>query len=108
MEIPIGEGRAPLQVRAAGGGGAMQGQRLILSLRPEDISMHSKEPQRASAGNAFEGDVIDTIFLGHQLECRVRVGRYEVNIRIDHYEPFTPQQKVFLSFSPGHGICLTE
>jgi iron(III) transport system ATP-binding protein len=108
VEIPIGEGRAPLHVRAAGGNGAVKGQRLILSLRPEDIAMHSEQPERASDGNAFEGNVIDTIFLGHQLECRVKVGRYEVNIRIDHYQRFSPQQKVFLSFSPGHGICLTE
>ena len=108
VEIPIGDGRAPLQVQAAGGSGAMKGQRLILSLRPEDISIHSQEPERARDVNVFEGKVIDAIFLGHQLECRVRVGRYEVNIRIDQYEQFTPQQKVFLSFSPGHGICLTD
>jgi iron(III) transport system ATP-binding protein len=108
VEIPIGEGRAPLHVRAAGGNGAIEGQRLVLSLRPEDIAVNAHHRACASDGNAFEGEVMETIFLGHQLECRVRVGRYELTIRIDGYERFTPHQKVFLSFHPGHGICLTE
>jgi hypothetical protein len=42
------------------------------------------------------------------LECRVKVGRYDIGIQIDHYEQIAPRQKVFLSFQPGHGLCLTE
>jgi iron(III) transport system ATP-binding protein len=108
VEIPLGEHRVPLQVQAAGGSGAVKGQRLFLILRPEDIAMRAREEERASNGNAFEGDVVDTIYLGNLLECRVRVGRYEVNVQIDHYQRFAPQQKVILSFTPDHGLCLTE
>lgn len=46
--------------------------------------------------------------LSSLLECRVKIGRYEVSIQIDHFEQIAPQQKVFLSFSPDHGLCLTE
>jgi hypothetical protein len=42
------------------------------------------------------------------LACRVRVGRYEVNVQNDHNEQFAPQQKVVRSFKPGHDLCLTE
>jgi iron(III) transport system ATP-binding protein len=108
VEIPLGAGPAPLRVQAAGGAGATIGQRLILSLRPEDIAIFARQPDQASNGNVFEGNVIDTNFCGHQLDCRVKVGRYEVNIRIDHYEHFARQQKVFLSFRPEHGLCLTQ
>ena len=50
--------------------------------------------------------LIDTVYLGSFLECRVRVGRHEVGIQIDHYERLSPGQKVFLSFRPEHGLCL--
>jgi iron(III) transport system ATP-binding protein len=107
MEIPLGDGRAPLAVTAAGGNGAAAGQRLILSVRPEDISLHLRAPDDAGAGNVLEGEVIETIYLGNFLECRVGIGRYEVIVQIDHYESLTAGQKVFLSFAPDHALCLT-
>ena len=113
MEIPLGEGRAPLHVRAVGGDGAQKGQRLYLSLRPEDISLHLEAPNgtvngNVFEGNVFEGNVIDTVYLGNFLECRVQVGCHEVGIQIDHFEQLAPDQKVFLSFQPDHGLCLTS
>jgi iron(III) transport system ATP-binding protein len=108
MEIPLGEGRAPLRIRAAGAEGAVAGQPLTLSLRPEDIALHFEQPNGGSDGNLFEGEVVETIYLGNQLECRVKVGRHEVGIQLDHYEQLSPRQKVFLSFSPDHGLCLSE
>jgi len=107
LEIPLGEGRSPLHVTAVGGDGAANGQNLILSVRPEDFSIYLKRPADTPDGNLLEGEVIDTVYLGNFLECRVRVGRYEVGIQIDHYENLTPKQKVFLSFKPDHGLCLT-
>jgi iron(III) transport system ATP-binding protein len=108
MEIALGEGRAPLRVKAIGAANALAGQALTLSLRPEDIVLHLNRPSGAANGNLFEGEVIDTIYLGNMLECRVKVGRHEVGIQIDHYEQLDSQQKVFLSFEPDHGLCLTE
>jgi iron(III) transport system ATP-binding protein len=107
LEIPLGEGRPPLRVRAAGSENASKGQRLFLSVRPEDISLHLQAPT-TSEGNLLEGEVIDTVYLGNFLECRVQVGPHEVGIQIDHYERLSPGQKVFLTFEPDHGLCLTE
>ncbi|HEY5378925.1 MAG TPA: ABC transporter ATP-binding protein [Pseudolabrys sp.] len=108
MEITLGEGRAPLRVQAIGGDGAVSGQAMTLSLRPEDIALHLEAPSGAPIGNIFEGEVIDTIYLGNMLECRVKVGRHEVGIQVDHYEQLEPRQKVYLSFQPDHGLCLTQ
>jgi iron(III) transport system ATP-binding protein len=108
LEISPGHGRAPLQIKAAGSTGAVAGQRLILSLRPEDISLHLQRPNGGGGSNLLEGEVIDTVYLGNFLECRVRVGRHEIGVQMDHYEQLVPQQKVFLSFRPDHGLCLTE
>jgi iron(III) transport system ATP-binding protein len=108
LEISLGEDEAPLRVRAAGGAGVATGQNVMLSLRPEDITIHFERPDGANNGNLFAGEVVDTIYLGNQMECRVKVGRYEIGIQTDHYEQIAPQQKVFLSFKPDHGLCLTE
>jgi iron(III) transport system ATP-binding protein len=110
LEIALDRGRAPLRVRAAGGEGATPGQRLILSLRPEDISLHLRAPNGGGDGNVFEGNVIDTVYLGSFLECRVKVGRYEVNVQVDHYDHYEQLgsgQTVYLAFRPEHGLCLT-
>ncbi len=108
MEIPLGEGRAPLHVIAAGGEGAVPGQPLTLSVRPEDFALHLQPPPSDTAHvNRLEGEAIDTAYLGNFLECRVRVGCYEVGIQIGHYMQLEPGQKVFLSFQPDHGLCLT-
>jgi iron(III) transport system ATP-binding protein len=105
MEIPLGNGRAPLRVRAAGAEGAVKGQRLFLSLRPEDITLHLG-PQDCSGGNLLQGEVIDTVYLGSFLECRVQVGEHEVGVQIDHYEQLEAGQTVYLTFRPEHGLCL--
>jgi ABC-type Fe3+/spermidine/putrescine transport system ATPase subunit len=106
LEIPLGPDHAPLRVKAVGGDGATAGQKLILSLRPEDISLHLERPPTGI--NVLEGEVVDTAYLGSFLECRVRVGRHEIGVQIDHYDELVPRQKVFLSFSPDDGLCLTE
>jgi len=107
VEITLGEGRAPLRVQAIGAENATAGQALTLSLRPEDITLHLQAPSGGANGNLFEGEVIDTIYLGNMLECRVKVGQHEVGIQVDHYEQLEPKQKVVLSFQPDHGLCLT-
>ena len=104
IKVPIGGGAAPLRLRTSGGEGAAPGDRIVLSLRPEDVSLHLEEPE--GGVNLFEGVVIDTIYLGNFLEGRVRVGDREIGIR--HHEYLAPGRKVHLSFRPEHGLCLTE
>jgi hypothetical protein len=59
-----------------------------------------------AGGNLFEDEVVD--YLGSLSACRVKVGCYEVIIQISSHEPIAPQQTVLLSFSPDHGLRLTE
>jgi ABC-type Fe3+/spermidine/putrescine transport system ATPase subunit len=107
LEIALGEGRAPLRVRAAGGENAVAGQSVKLNLRPEDIALRLAPSSNGDAGNQFEGEVVETVYLGNVMECRVKVGRHEIGVQVDHFEQIAPRQKVFLSFAPDHGLCLT-
>jgi iron(III) transport system ATP-binding protein len=108
IEVPLGDGRAPLRLLAEGGGGVAPGERLFLSLRPEDIALHLQRPEHAPGGNLLEGEVVETVYLGNFLECRVRAGSHEIAIQIDHFEQLAPGQTVFLTFSPDHALCLAE
>ena len=108
IEVPSGAGKAPLQIQAIGGEGARDGDRLFVSLRPEDIVLHLSQPTGTSHGNLMEGQVIDTVYLGSFLECRVRVGGHEIGIQIDHFEQLEEGQTVYLTFQPDHGLCLTD
>ncbi len=108
VQIMPGEGSEPLRLQALGGEGVPARGTLFLSLRPEDIALHLERPDSAPGGNLIEGEVLDTVYLGNFLECRVKVGRYEIAIQIDHFEQLTPGQNVFLTFNPDHGLCLAE
>jgi iron(III) transport system ATP-binding protein len=108
VEVPGADGHGALHIQAIGGAGAKPGDKLFLSLRPEDITLHLTKPEGTGHGNVVEGNVIDTIYLGSFLEGRVRVGQHEIGIQIDHYENLTPGQSVYLSFQPEHGLCLTD
>jgi iron(III) transport system ATP-binding protein len=107
VEIALGEGLAPLRLRAAGGDGAAPGQEIKLNLRPEDIALRLS-PTAGEEANRFEGEVVETVYLGNLMECRVKVGRHEIGVQIDHYEQIAPRQKVYLSFVPDHGLCLAD
>ena len=108
IEIPVGDGHKPLQLKAVGAEDASPGQRVVLSLRPEDIVLHLQRPTDGTVTNVMEAEVIDTVYLGNFLDCRVSVGKHEVGIQIDHFEQLSPRQKVFLTFTPDHGLCLTQ
>jgi iron(III) transport system ATP-binding protein len=108
LEIPQGPERAPLRVHATGGDGASRGQQIYLSLRPEDISLHRQRPDDPFRANVIQGVVIDTVYLGCFLQCRVRVGPRELNVQVDSHERVVPDERVFLAFRPDHGLCLVE
>jgi ABC-type Fe3+/spermidine/putrescine transport system ATPase subunit len=108
LEVPIGNGHPPLRLLAAGAENAQLQQSLTLSLRPEDIAVHLERPDGEAGSNVFEGEVIQTVYLGNVLDCRVKVGSHELSVQIEHFDQIAPQQKVYLSFAPDHGLCLAE
>jgi iron(III) transport system ATP-binding protein len=107
-EMEIFGTESKLVVKAVGGEGASPGDKLFLSLRPEDITLHVSKPADLNGHNVIEGQVIDTIYLGNFMEGRIQVGSNEIGIQINHYESLEQGQAVYLSFAPDHGLCLTS
>jgi ABC-type Fe3+/spermidine/putrescine transport system ATPase subunit len=109
IEVAGGGDRAPMRLKAVGADGAAPGQTLHISLRPEDVMLHTVRPaQDDTSGNLLQGEVIDTVYLGNFLECRVRVGSHEIAVQMDHFESLAPGQQVYLTFKPEHGLCLAS
>ena len=108
MEIPLDDNHAPLRLRAVAGDGVARGESAILCVRPEDFRLHTERPQDAAGHNIVEAEVLDSIYLGCFLDCRLRVGPHEVSVQTDHVKPLVPKQKVFLAFQPDHGLCLAK
>lgn len=107
VKVALGDGIEPARLRTSGGDGAATGQRVIVSVRPEDIMLHPHQPaEAAAADNLLVGEVTETVYLGNLLQCRARVGAHELEIQIDHFEQLSPGQKVFLTFKADHALCL--
>jgi iron(III) transport system ATP-binding protein len=108
VEVPVGPDRRPLSLRVGGCNGAAPGRPVSLCLRPEDLELHASRPNDADHVNVMQGEVLETVYLGSFLECRVRVGPYELTVQAGHAEALTRGQNVFLTFDPAHAICLME
>ncbi len=59
------------QLRATGPQGVEPGERVTVTIRPENVRLHTSE---YAAVNVFPGAVEEVVFLGEYLDCRVRVG----------------------------------
>jgi ABC-type Fe3+/spermidine/putrescine transport system ATPase subunit len=84
-----------------------EGGRLFLNIRPEDLALHLTEPA-ANGKNVLPGAVIDTVYLGNFLDCRVDVRGHEIGIQIDHFEQLSEGQPVYLTVEPAHVQCLAN
>ena len=108
IELPSIIGGEPLRLRATGETGIGEESEVHVSLRPEDVTLNTDKPSDAENLNLLEGKVIDTVYLGSFLECRVDVKGHEINIQIDHFENLSPDQTVFLTFRAEHALCLAN
>jgi ABC-type Fe3+/spermidine/putrescine transport system ATPase subunit len=106
VEVPLGAGQAAASVLAMSAERTPLRERLVLSIRPEDIALHIIAPPPAGEMNCLQGEVVNTVYLGSFLECRVRVGMHELTVQLQHFAELASGQRVFLTFSADHGLCL--
>ena len=82
--------------------------KIHLCIRPEDMELSTKKFTGELAKNSIAGKVIETVYLGNFLECRVKIGNYEMIIQLDHFEQLKKDQSVNVSFKAAHGLLLSE
>jgi iron(III) transport system ATP-binding protein len=86
-------------VRAACPGGYGIGERVTLSVRPENVRVHGSE---GAARNVLVGTVDRVDFLGEVVECRIRVGEASMVIRQHPAESAAHGDTVYVELVPEH------
>jgi ABC-type Fe3+/spermidine/putrescine transport system ATPase subunit len=108
VEVAGRDGGEPLRIRARTNERIAVGEPAYLNIRPEDLSLRADGPPTNGEANVLPGAVIDTVYLGNFLECRVDVRGHEIGIQIDHFEQLAPGQAVHLTVEPAHVQCLAD
>lgn len=100
VEIADGDQTATLGCRL--GAGVAEGDDAILSVRPENVHAERDCP----AGPAVEGEVLEAIFLGNHVDCRVRWGAFEWKVLAHPRARLRKGEKVFLRFDTDHLLAV--
>lgn len=79
------------------------GTNVIVAIRPEDIQL-TPRPQVGS----WEGTIMQTIFLGQQVEYRVEASRMVLRVQCDAEEDYAEGDRVFLNFNPERCLAILE
>jgi iron(III) transport system ATP-binding protein len=106
-----GTGRGEVEVEAGGqtahlscrlGVGIAAGAETVVSVRPENVVAARSNGD----GACLEGEVIQTIFLGNCVDCRVRWGEFEWKVMAHPRAGLKAGQKVYLRLDPEHTLAV--
>jgi ABC-type sugar transport system ATPase subunit len=78
------------------------GTEVVLSVRPENVSASHQN----GSGASLEGEVIQAIFLGNSVDCRVRWGDFEWKVMAHPRAGLKTGQKVYLRLDPEHTLAV--
>jgi iron(III) transport system ATP-binding protein len=82
--------------------GMAVGADAVVSVRPENI-----EAMRQNGGGpSLEGEVIQAIFLGNCVDCRVRWGEFEWKVLAHPRDGLKAGEKVYLRLDPAHTLAV--
>jgi iron(III) transport system ATP-binding protein len=105
-----GKGRGEVEIDAGGrkaqlpcllSNGMMPGTDVVLSVRPENVAA-----LRERNGANLEGEVIQAIFLGNTVDCRVRWGDFEWKVTAHPRARLKAGEKVYLRLDPEHTLAV--
>jgi iron(III) transport system ATP-binding protein len=101
-EVELTDGATPVRLRCMLGDGVVPGQQAMVSVRPENVH---------ASGNGggdvrIEGEVLQAIFLGNCLDCRVRWGDFEWKVLSHPRAGLREGQKVYLTLDPEHTLAV--
>ncbi|GAA4221204.1 ABC-type Fe3+/spermidine/putrescine transport system ATPase subunit [Sagittula marina] len=113
LDIAWAEGQPPLI--AANGPETLSGHKVVLSLRPEKVSIWKERPtNQPNAVNILQGEVIDIAYLGNMSTYHVKladgtmVKAQASNTRRIANRGITWEDKVWLSFTATAGVVLED
>jgi len=101
-QIEVSEGGMCVQLPCRLSGDMAVGADAILSVRPENV----QATRENGGGQCLEGEVLQAIFLGNCIDCRVRWGAYEWKVLAHPRTRLRKGEKVFLRLDPSHTLAV--
>jgi iron(III) transport system ATP-binding protein len=101
-EVEIAAGGGPVRLPCRLGDGIAAGADAIVSVRPENVQALR---ERASTP-CIEGEVLQAIFLGNCVDCRVRAGAFEWKVLAHPRARLRKGERVYLRLDPEHTLAV--
>jgi iron(III) transport system ATP-binding protein len=101
-EVEIAEGDTRVRVPCQLGEGVGEGAEAILSVRPENV----RASRENGDGTSLEGEVIQVIFLGNCVDCRVKWGSFEWKVLTHPRMGVRKGEKIYLQLDPDHSLAV--
>jgi iron(III) transport system ATP-binding protein len=101
-EVEVAEGDLRIQLPCQLGEGVGKGAEAVVSVRPENV----RALRDGNGARTLEGEVLEAIFLGNYVDCRVRWGDYEWKVLAHPRDRFRKGDKVFLRLDPEHTLAV--
>jgi len=100
--IETTEGGTPIEVPCLLGEDIGEGADAVLSVRPENVrAVHEQGPN-----TLVSGEVLEAIFLGNYVDCRVQWGDFEWKVIGHPRDRFKAGDKVYLRLDPDHSLAV--
>ena len=101
-DVEVAAGGRTVQLPCRLGDGIVAGAETVVSVRPENV-----EASRTNGGAVcLEGEVIQTVFLGNSVDCRVRWGEFEWKVMAHPRAGLKTGEKVYLRLDPEHTLAV--
>ena len=101
-EVEIAAGGRTAQLPCLLGAGMAAGAEAVISVRPENV----EATRQNGGGPSLEGEVIQAIFLGNCVDCRVRWGEFEWKVLAHPRSGLKAGDKVYLRLDPEHTLAV--
>ena len=99
-EVEISESGRRVRLPCQLGEGVAMDAEAVISVRPESVQA-SRE-----SGKGLEGEVLQAIFLGNCIDCRVRWGEFEWKVLSHPRAGLRKGEKVYLRLDPEHTLAI--
>jgi iron(III) transport system ATP-binding protein len=100
--VEIAAGGGHVQLPCLIGAGIAEGAEVVISVRPESI----RASRQNGDGARLEGEVVQAIFLGNCVDCRVRWGDFEWKVLTHPRLRLQQGDRVFLRLDPERTLAL--
>jgi len=95
-----------LQLHALWTNSLAEGQPVTVAVRPEHIDVIESKP--IDSLNAFQVEVVRAAYLGNSIDCRFRVGKWELRTQLPPGKLLTRGEKFWIRIPPEKLILITQ